>query len=283
MTRLRPWYESANHKEGASRKVPISFSRRLPKGLTLIELLVVIAVFVGLLAILMPALRKARSLARRAHCQANLRQLALAWNVYLSDNNGDFYQAINANLSYGGWKGIVGWWPRPLNSYLGLSESNQGLVSTAQVFRGRSDRGGTPGPFVRLQAYRYWGTSYQTNIFLIGQDGCGAFSDATQELDAEISKRLRNLNLGKVANPARVLLIGDYGWVNQWKPVPHSFEEWKKRAEWHDKPEHFSLAYLDGHCDFLHIRKSHYVADEYSVVPFSDLYGLAREAQRFEE
>lgn len=283
MTRLRPLYESTNRSERASGKVSLSFSRRLPKGFTLIELLVVIAVFVVLLAILMPALRKARSLARRAHCQANLRQLALAWNVYLSDNDGNFYQAVNANLNYGGWEGIVGWWPRPLNPYVGLSDSNQGVETGAQVYRCRSDRGGTPGSFVRLQAYRYWGTSYQTNIFLIGQDAYGAFSDATQELDAEISKRLRNLNVNKVANPARLLLIGDYGWINQWKPAPHRFEEWKERAEWHDRPEHFSLAFLDGHCDFLHIEKGHYVADEYSVVPFSDLYGLAREVQGFGE
>jgi len=283
VTRLRPLYESANHREKVGGKVSLSLSRRFPEGFTLIELLVVIAVFVGLLALLMPALRKARSLARRAHCQANLRQLALAWNVYLSDNEGNFYQAVNANLNYGGWKGIVGWWPRPLNSYVGLSDSDQGVETATPVFRCRSDRGGTPGSFVRFQAYRYWGTSYQTNIFLIGQDSCGRFSDATQELDVEIGKRLPNLNVDDIANPARLLLIGDYGWINEWKPVPHLFEEAKERAEWHDKPEHFNLAYLDGHCDFLHIRKGYYVVDEYSVVPFSDLYGLAREVQGFEE
>lgn len=283
MTGLRPLYEFANRSEKVSGTVSLSFSRRHPRAFTLIELLVVIAVFVGLLALLMPALGKARSLARRAHCQGNLRQLALAWNLYLSDNGGNFYQGLNANLNYGGWKGIVGWWPRPLNSYVGLSDSNQGLESAAQVFRCRSDRGGVPGLFIRLQAYRYLGTSYQTNIFLIGQDSCGRFSDATQELDVEIGKRLQDLNVSKAANPSRLLLIGDQGWVNQWKPTPHLSEEAKERAEWHDKPEHFNLAYLDGHCDFLRIRKGYYVADEYSVVPFSNLYGLAREVQGFGE
>ncbi|MHC4282661.1 MAG: type II secretion system protein, partial [Planctomycetota bacterium] len=98
--------------------------RRFLTGFTLIELLVVIFVIAVLLALLVPALRKAREVTRRTVCQNNLRQIAVAWNVYLDDNEGAFLQGKNANLDYGGWKGDVGLMKepnRPLNSYFSLS------------------------------------------------------------------------------------------------------------------------------------------------------------------
>ncbi|MBW8038781.1 MAG: type II secretion system protein [Planctomycetes bacterium] len=58
------------------------------RGFTLIELLVVIAIIALLLGLLMPALERARELARRAVCSANLRDLAIAWVIYADDNDG---------------------------------------------------------------------------------------------------------------------------------------------------------------------------------------------------
>ena len=89
-------------------------------GFTLIELLVVVAVIAILLAVLLPALRKARMLTKRIACQSNLKQIAVAWNMYLDDNNGRFYQNRNANVLYGGWAGMQPPSPRPLNKYFNL-------------------------------------------------------------------------------------------------------------------------------------------------------------------
>jgi len=58
------------------------------RGFTLIELLVVIAIIALLLALLMPALERARAHARRAVCTANLRDLVIAWVIYADDNDG---------------------------------------------------------------------------------------------------------------------------------------------------------------------------------------------------
>jgi prepilin-type N-terminal cleavage/methylation domain-containing protein/prepilin-type processing-associated H-X9-DG protein len=56
-------------------------------GFTLIELLVVIAIIAVLMAILIPALNRIREQGKRAVCLNNLRQLAIAWNMYADDND----------------------------------------------------------------------------------------------------------------------------------------------------------------------------------------------------
>lgn len=64
---------------------------------TLIELLVVISILAILMAIIVPALRKARETAKATICKSNMRGVGLAVQMYLTDNPQRLADPANAN------------------------------------------------------------------------------------------------------------------------------------------------------------------------------------------
>ena len=81
--------ERVNYSEISSALLKSERPRRKP-GFTLIELLVVISIIAILVSILLPALAKARELANRAVCMANVRGVIQAMVTYSQSNNGVF-------------------------------------------------------------------------------------------------------------------------------------------------------------------------------------------------
>ncbi len=94
-----------DNQPGPARRSPDK-RHRDEDGFTLVELLVVIAVIALLMAILLPALTKAREQGKRAVCLIQIKQLQLAWNMYCETNAGkmpssDIYYNWAATTSVG--------------------------------------------------------------------------------------------------------------------------------------------------------------------------------------
>lgn len=80
------------------------------RGFTLIELLVVVGILAVLAAVLFPVFQKVRENARRAACGSNLRQIGLAMQQYVQDND---HRYLPADIGFPQ--------PYPLLAYVGDS------------------------------------------------------------------------------------------------------------------------------------------------------------------
>ncbi|MCH7813061.1 MAG: prepilin-type N-terminal cleavage/methylation domain-containing protein [Planctomycetes bacterium] len=259
---------------------PLGCRRGPRSGFTLIELLVVVSILSLLIAILLPSLRGAREQSKRVVCQANLRQIALGWHDYLDQYGGAFLQGINVRLNYGGRQGTGSpvWGadpakpvPKPLNRHLNLPPV---VRDDAEVFRCPSDRGSA---YVGPTHFDYYGTSYHTNVMLVGQSQIqfNPFADPCRLVLGRVNDRLRGIKRSWTANDGNLILIGDHGWYDEWdRGIPCD-----QGVEWHHRPQTHNVAFMDGHASFVRIRKGIHVTTDYVVIPFKDLVSETAECQ----
>jgi prepilin-type N-terminal cleavage/methylation domain-containing protein/prepilin-type processing-associated H-X9-DG protein len=100
---------------------------RIRPGFTLVELLVVIGIIALLLSILLPVLSKSRAAANTIKCLSNIRNLELAHQAYVTENNGFL---IDVGLAHG---------TTPHNPTVSWVATLQDYYGTALVARCPSD------------------------------------------------------------------------------------------------------------------------------------------------
>ena len=146
------------------------FQRRLLNslraGFTLIELLVVISIIALLLSILLPALGKARSAARRTACAAQMRQVSIAIIGYSLDNNDWIITAKDPRNTIHGEQA----WFFELLPYIGRVNKADGFENKAKLWFCPNDKDPYP-----LGYGSYWHeipfTSFALNGCYVNEPG----------------------------------------------------------------------------------------------------------------
>lgn len=128
---------------------------------TLIELLVVVAIIAILIGILLPALSRSRRAAWTAQCLSNMRNLALAQQVYSNEHKG---MLIDYGLTHGGEQIYTLSWIRDLQEYYDTPLVARSPADTSPHWR---DTSGVPGEPIRIGSEdRFRLSSYGINDML---------------------------------------------------------------------------------------------------------------------
>jgi prepilin-type N-terminal cleavage/methylation domain-containing protein/prepilin-type processing-associated H-X9-DG protein len=164
-------------------------------GFTLIELLVVISIIALLLSILMPSLRKAKSIAMRVKCAHNLKQMDLAMNMYLHSYD-DTFPCAEDPLPAGYWLWMGRGWRSFINSQMGgnIDANNPSVLFCPQDLTSKE---------------KYESTSYSYSMsFYHSPEQIDTLNSSEQTYKNPLpSIPQKYLN---VAKPSRKIIIGEW-------------------------------------------------------------------------
>ncbi|HNS20289.1 MAG TPA: type II secretion system protein [Sedimentisphaerales bacterium] len=162
------------------------------RAFTLIELLVVIAVIAILMAILTPALGKARDQAKKVVCSGHMKGLGVAIRMYVDDSDGRTHNSPNQGLwdnTFEGGSVVIKYKPNDGNAYWGIAYHP--YAPNKKVFRCPSTRRVDDWPEngwgLKYQEYfRY--CSYGINSYVASRDTNGDGQVEWTRVDREFKK-----------------------------------------------------------------------------------------------
>jgi prepilin-type N-terminal cleavage/methylation domain-containing protein/prepilin-type processing-associated H-X9-DG protein len=125
--------------------------RTSPRAFTLVELLVVIGIIALLVAILLPALARARQQANTLVCRSNLHQVAVGLQFYITQNKGYFPGPNTSGLGLAQGKPFGGASDSPVQDWDWVSPCVGKMMNLVSVTPGMT---AAQGEQVRLQKYR---------------------------------------------------------------------------------------------------------------------------------
>ena len=232
--------------------------QRFAGGFTLVELLVVIAVIAILAAILLPVLSRAQLRAQRIQCLSNVRQLAVAAQVYTGDNSdfypiAQYYDDVN-NISYCWDFTMYESNSRVVPGLLWQGQTNP-QIQQCPSFNGSANWDGDP----------YTGYNYNTSYIGHGQ------GEATEQPAKASAAR----------HPATTVVFGDGQWASgadkfmraPWPDVNNGGDNSNMnnlRSSGTQGFRHSGLsnaAFCDGHAESLSACYTNYATDPYDSSP----------------
>ena len=191
------------------------------QGFTLIEILVVITIVAILLSLLLPAIGRVRESGRRAACVNNLRQIGMAFNMWIDDLGGRFPNDLEGGVSinthsYGGKSG------GPLNKY---------VDNNYEVFRCMSDKGSDISGW-NGSDYNAIGNSYPWNLWY-------------QVPNVGLVYMLEGKRIDNIVNPSQTILAGDHTMHIYWGGLDYD-------SRWHDLTKSMAdVIFVDGSVKYI--------------------------------
>ena len=208
----------------------------------MIELLVVIAIIAVLMAVLLPALHRAREQGMRAVCLSNVKQLALAWIQYADDNDNKIVNGAagtprnldnNPRLHEEPWVGKC--WDDNFRLGVQLPVDEQ----LTQIKKGAL------WPYCKTTELYRCPTGYRGEMLTYSMmDSMNGHGDGTQEAGLLIKRRT------EIRRAPDMAVFIDEGWV-----TPDSYAVWYKMECWWDDPtvrhgDGTNFSFADGHSDY---------------------------------